>query len=617
MHARSLFFRHGSVDVQINGIGPRNPARCHIRDFTVASRKEAPRPVRLSSWYSPTLSSDDVASIDTIDSMKILLRGGYVRQSASGTYTYLANGLRILNKITAIIDEEMSAIGASRIEMPQLLQSKLWHKTGRVEAMGSELFRFKDRRGSEMILAPTHEEEVTKLVGSDVDSHKALPVRVYQIGRKFRDEPRPRAGLLRTKEFLMKDMYSFDSSTELGKQAYADVRQAYANIFNRIFNWDAGLFESTLHKPAWREAEADTGAMGGKLSHEFHVEDPVGEDQLLSCDHCNYAANTECAVSSEADEMVASSPQDLQVKLFESHSSEESSLVALVYPKRSELNPVALQKYHLKSIEEDHSTRSLRIVQDTAVKMDATLLLEFVKQSFPRTTFTFDESSESHTQEMIRVAKDGDLCAHCNTGHLHQRNAIEIGHTFLLGKRYSEALGYYVVPPGQRHREPLQMGCYGIGVTRIMGALAQRALDYFLRLNTQSTSGRSAKAGFVWPSAVAPFQALVLPSKPLTADKLEAAMNLCNLLASGTLPDWRGNPSADLHKIHIPMTEIALDDRPERTLGSSLFDAELTGYPFIFILGKHWEKTGEVEVRRIGYPTCYATFEGVHSIEKS
>ena len=191
MHARSLFFRHGTVTMQISSIGRRNTARCHARKFTTARRKEAPHPVRLSSWYSPTLSSDDVASIDTIDSMKILLRGGYVRQSASGTYTYLANGLRILNKITAIIDEEMTAIGASRIEMPQLLQSKLWHKTGRIEAMGNELFRFKDRRGSEMILAPTHEEEVTKLVGSDVDSHKSLPVRVYQVGRKFRDEPRP------------------------------------------------------------------------------------------------------------------------------------------------------------------------------------------------------------------------------------------------------------------------------------------------------------------------------------------------------------------------------------------------------------------------------------------
>ncbi|WFC99191.1 proline--tRNA ligase [Malassezia yamatoensis] len=543
--------------------------------------------------------------------MKILLRGGYVRQSASGTYTYLANGLRILNKITAIIDEEMAAIGASRIEMPQLLQSKLWHKTGRVQAMGNELFRFKDRRGSELILAPTHEEEVTKLVGSDVDSHKALPVRVYQVGRKFRDEPRPRAGLLRTKEFLMKDMYSFDSSTELGKQAYEDVRRAYANIFNRIFSWDAGLFGAASHTSAWIEAEADSGAMGGKLSHEFHVEDPVGEDQLLSCDHCDYAANTECAVSLGPDKMVATSPQDLRVRLFESQSGEKSRFVAMVYPKWSELNPVALERYHLKDIEQANSTQILRIIQDTAVKVDTTLLLEFVQQSFPKTTLTFDKSSESLTRDMIRIAKDGDLCAHCNIGHLHQRNAIEIGHTFLLGKRYSEALGYSVVPPGQKHREPLQMGCYGIGVTRIMGALAQRALDYFLRLNTQSTSNRSPKAGFVWPSTVAPFQALVLPSKPLTNEKLEAAMNLCNLLARGTSPAWRETPSADLHQIHIPITEIALDDRPERSLGSSLFDAELTGYPFIFILGKHWEKTGEVEVRRIGYSTGYATFRGV------
>ena len=566
------------------------------------------RPVRLSTVYNPTLSAAATDSLDTIDSLKLLLRGGYVRQSASGTYSYLPAGLRMLNKITRVIDEEMESIGASRIEMPQLLPSALWHKTGRVQAMGSELFRFKDRRGSEMILAPTHEEEVTKLVGADVESHRALPVRVYQIGRKFRDEPRPRAGLLRTKEFLMKDMYSFDLDVASAKQAYADVRGAYARIFDRIFDWSALPLPPTT-APAWREAEADTGAMGGTFSHEFHVEDPVGEDTVLSCDACTYAANVECAASAAPPERVVTSQDAAQVTLWAS-AHDASDVVALVYPASATLNHLVVAREHLVPLPPTLSGAHVRIVRDPSVDLDDAAVRAAVERAAePIAPASIAEQVDT---AMLRTAEAGDVCGACSHGHLHEHRAMEIGHTFLLGTRYTEALGYRVAEPGSNERVPLQMGCYGIGVTRILGALAQRAMLAYQTLHPGAAKGKRARVGFVWPRAVAPFEALVLPAVPHTSEKLQAAKWLCTLLDAGVTPTWRDASADDPATLCVPAREIALDDRTDRTLGSSLFDAELAGYPVVFLLGKHWEQTGEVEVRRAGHAPRYATFAGVH-----
>lgn len=448
-------------------------------------------PVRLSKLFVPTVPADALAAGDTLESVRRLLRGGYVRQSASGTYSYLPIGMRMLKKVTHIIEEEMDAVDASQVEMPQLLSPALWHKTGRFEAMGHELYRLKDRRGSDMILAPTHEEEVTKLVGMEIESAKSLPVRVYQIGRKFRDEPRPRAGLLRTKEFLMKDLYSFDLSVQEAQATYEEVRQAYGRVFERIFHWDH------ISEPTWMQANADSGAMGGTFSHEFHVLDPAGEDTLLACDDCTYASNVECAVSHD-------------------------------------------------SIQHDRDVQA------------------------------------------------GDTCHACGSGQLHEHRAIEVGHTFLLGTRYSEALGYGVVPPQQQNREPLQMGCYGIGVTRILGALAQRAAREF---DLQQVPDGKRRAGFVWPNELAPFHALVLPSTPR---HMEAAQRLCLQLDQGL--------SLDGEACQIPLWDVALDDRTDKSLGSRLFDADLLGSPWVFVLGKHFEKERKVEVRRVGHPVQYITY---------
>ncbi|WFC95187.1 proline--tRNA ligase [Malassezia brasiliensis] len=566
------------------------------------------RPVRLSSVYNPTLPAAATDSLDTIDSLKLLLRGGYVRQSASGTYSYLPAGLRMLNKITRIIDEEMESIGASRIEMPQLLPSALWHKTGRVQVMGSELFRFKDRRGTEMILAPTHEEEVTKLVGADVESHRALPVRVYQIGRKFRDEPRPRAGLLRTKEFLMKDMYSFDLNVAAAKQAYADVRGAYARIFDRIFDWSASPLPPTT-APTWREAEADTGAMGGTFSHEFHVEDSIGEDTVLSCDNCTYAANVECAASAPPPERIVTSMDDAQVVLWAT-AHDTAHVVALVLPASATLNPLVVAHERLEPLPAEVRGAHIRVVRDTAVEIDDTAVRAAVARAAESVAPA--SISEQVDTAMLRTADAGDMCGACMHGHLHEHRAMEIGHTFLLGTRYTEALGYRVAEPGSNERVPLQMGCYGIGVTRILGALAQRAMHAYQALHPNASKGKRARVGFVWPHTVAPFEALVLPAVPHSPEKLQAAERLCASLDAGVSPTWREASADNPATLCIPAREIALDDRADRTLGSSLFDAELAGYPIVFLLGKHWEQTGEVEVRRAGRAPQYATFAGVH-----
>ncbi|PKI84464.1 proline--tRNA ligase [Malassezia vespertilionis] len=573
-------------------------ARRRIKVHSATARRvhtawpKAARPVRLSALYSPTLSADATSAADSIESLKLLLRGGYVRQTASGSYTYLPLGMRMIDKIRGIIDEEMQAIGASCIEMPQLLGSALWHKTGRMDAMGSELFRLRDRRGAEMILAPTHEEEVTRLIGSEIDSAKCLPVRVYQIGRKFRDEPRPRAGLLRTKEFLMKDLYTFDSDADAAKASYADVGRAYSNIFNRVFDWQH-LGESAT---VWRAAEADTGAMGGTFSHEYHVEDPIGEDTVLSCSACAYSANTECATSK------AQPAQHFQVQLHQ--RADASSLYALVMPKSAVLHPLAMARFGLVSWNGEGRADKLRVLVDSSCALPDTTLRTIVQDGIANRVTDVPAISTIQQDTQLCAAQAGDPCSECPDGALEAHRAIEVGHTFLLGTRYSTALGYGVGSGAQR--VPLQMGCYGIGVTRVLGALAQHAARMYTK---QNTNAQRKRAGFVWPLAVAPFRALVLPSPPHTPEKMHAANTLCALLDNGTAPRWCTS-SGPLH-LHVPHYDIALDDRSCLSFGARIFDADLVGYPLVFILGKHWEKTGEVEVRMAGGTTRYAHIEGV------
>lgn len=459
-----------------------------------------------------------------------------------------------------------------------------------------------------MILAPTHEEEVTKLIGSEIDSVKSLPVRVYQIGRKFRDEPRPRAGLLRTKEFLMKDLYTFDATAEEATSTYADVRQAYHNIFHRIFNWSH--LPSLPARPTWIEvclfviltqAAADSGSMGGSFSHEYHVEDSAGEDTLFSCDHCSYASNQECATALEPSSDVCSSTGRVHVHLY----SNSTSLHVAVVPAGTSVNPSAAPFSQCQPYQGEGNLPVYIWLDTSCSNVPPHQIVDLVRQTVADARgcdLTDVPNPSAMKTSAIRLARVGDTCASCGVGHLQEHRAIEVGHTFLLGTKYSAALGYGVVPrsvgSGSQKKEPLQMGCYGIGVTRILGALAQTSMNLFHALQSSQNSKTRAREGFVWPSDLAPFSALVLPA---SHKQMEAALKLCSQLASGF---EQGDSSQT--NIQVPLNDIALDDRVGQSLGSRLFDADLLGYPYVYVLGKHFDKTGQVEIRQVGQDVQYA-----------
>ena len=632
-------------------------------------------PVRLSRLYVPTLADERVASPETIPSLRRLLRGGYVRQvcisrlfphaltrqSASGTYSYLPLGLRMLGKISAIIDEELEHVRIVSRSNPLLTAIRLAPRASRCRSCsrlqpGTSLGASK-RWAPRYVSAPPpstdpaavpiqgppgrRDDSCADERGGGNTPHRCRPeqpkaaadpripdqcvLRWAELGwltivaRKFRDEPRPRAGLLRTKEFLMKDLYSFDANEEAAQEAYSSVRQAYTNIFQRIFDWRQ--LEAMRGQRVWREAEADTGAMGGSFSHEYHVEDAAGEDTLLSCNSCGYAANSECAKSRPADGRAPAGAADLAVDLYLQPAAEADrppTLVAAVRPAWRRLNDVGIPPRAGPLAEQSlaappgSSTSASVLVDPMCGSLDPAEITEAVRTAANASPLTADVPvPDSHTVTSLCLAEEGDGCPECKDGRLSEQRAIEVGHTFLLGTRYSEPLGCTVpgTTPGAG-REPVQMGCYGIGITRILGALAQRAATLFDEAQGAATA-KGKRAGFVWPASVAPFEALVLPAGQLTPEKQRAVDQLCTALHSGVVPRWSDAAPPGPAELHAAPGQVALDDRTEQSLGSRLYDADLMGYPIVFVFGKHWERTGEVEVRRAGQPTSYAVIEGV------
>lgn len=688
----------------------------HVRDARRRPFSTYAGPVRqrmaktyLSKYFHPTVAPEqmagflEAASADPAENgsadeaLSMLIQGGYIRQSSSGVFTFLPPGLKLLRRIERIIEEEMEAIGSSRIDMPTLLPNKLWKKSGRDAAMGSELYRLRDRKGANYVLAPTHEEEVTKLVGSEVLSYKQLPVKVYQMTRKHRDEPRPRMGLLRTREFVMKDMYSFDASVEEAHQSYNEVQHAYECIMRRLFEEPSG--GSGQQKKAWRVAEADTGAMGGSKSHEYHIEDPAGEDDLLVCNTCSYTANTECAQGSPSAAALPTISSDLAVELW-AHSSDPvnaGALTAIAYSKSLPLNPVkvsaALAKIDASSEDQQNPVllhpgprgqiswdwkdrpegpmirfNRMDIIADAAcASVTPDEVEEAVEEAIhayagmpndggpstrpslrdyfpgaetlpPRNAPVSGELppdtppsapslglSLSMQYQSLHSAQEGFKCPSCHRGELQGTKAIEVGHTFLLGTRYSEALKYqFAARPTETNKTQekrfLQMGCFGLGVTRLIGVLAIKARRSFLlaeqeaaRLKNGTEGAKSSakpkdaaprhRPGFLWPPSLAPFTHMVIlesPAKSKVADALTAEM-VCKALDaklaeitrnfevesspadSGAEPrnpaimiDDRGLPRADADSQAAPA--------PAPSLGSRLRDADLLGVPEVWIL---------------------------------
>ncbi|MCD6352062.1 MAG: proline--tRNA ligase [Armatimonadetes bacterium] len=545
--------------------------------------------MRASQYYMPTLRQAPAEA--DLPSHKLLLRGGFIRQVAAGVFSYLPLGYRVLRKVEQIVREEMNRAGAVELHMPVLSPSEWWQRTGRWEAYGDLLFRVEDRQGRWFALGPTHEEVITSLVARDVSSYKQLPVTLYQIQVKFRDELRPRAGLIRGREFLMKDAYSFDLDQEGLDRSYQAMFEAYKRIFER------------LHLPM-TIVEAEGGVIGGSETREFMLLSEAGEDTIFRCDSCDYQANAECARSrppeplkerdtlssrelvetpgmttiEQVSEFLGCTPEQLVKTLI--YYADGRFVAALVRGDR-DLNEAklyaALQAKELRMAtpEEIQQVTGAPVGFSGPVGLPDEVLIVADEEIAAMSEFVVganqadahlvgvDWGSDFEVDQWadLRTVRHGDPCPRCERGYLAAHRAIELGHLFKLGTKYSEPLGAYVDAPDGR-QVAVEMGCYGIGVSRIVAALVEAYHD---------------DDGILWPLPVAPFQVVIL-ALDAEGEVAEAAARLAEALESA---GW----------------EVLLDDRDERP-GVKFKDADLIGFPLQVVVGKKLKAEGMVEVRR-------------------
>ncbi len=541
--------------------------------------------MRVSKLLSKTLR-DDPSEVETI-SHKLMLRSGMILQVTSGVYSYLPLALRSIQKIEQIVREEMNAANGQEVLMPALQPLEIWQQTGRNEAFGDNLFTLKDRREREMVLAPTHEETITAMAAAHIESYRDLPVTLYQIQTKFRDEPRPRAGLLRGREFIMKDAYSFNLNQNSLDESYQRMREAYRNIFRRC-----GL--PTI------EVEADSGAIGGKDSHEFIMPAESGEDLILFCNESGYAANVERAKSTISN-VVITEPDELElidtpsVKTIEELSSflgiaKEQTLKAVFYQADSELilvtirgdievNEVKLKNHlhvtdlHLATEEETRLSsltpgstspiglNNIRTIADFSIELGGNYAAganindkHYINVNYPR-DFKVDEILD------IATAREGDKSPD-GKGILVSTRGIEVGHVFKLGTFFTDALGLEYADE-QGKLSPVLMGCYGIGVSRILAAAIEQNHD---------------DKGIIFPAPIAPYQVQLI------------SLNSDNEEVSST--------SAVLYQALIDSgCDVLWDDRLE-TAGVKFNDSDLLGLPLRIIVSPRNLKDGVIELKR-------------------
>jgi prolyl-tRNA synthetase len=528
-----------------------------------------------------------------IISHQLMLRSGMIRKVAAGIYTYMPLGLRSVRKVEQIVREEMDRAGCLELLMPMVIPAELWEESGRWEQYGRELLRLKDRKDAQFCLGPTHEEVITDVVRNTVKSYRQLPLNLYQIQGKFRDEIRPRFGLMRGREFIMKDAYSFDLDSSAADGAYEKMYTAYQNIFRRC-----GL--------NFRAVEADTGNIGGSSSHEFMVLADSGEDAIVSCDTCDYAANVEKAqlrvlegqrpepaqeleaVNTPEQKSVAEVAQFLGIEpkqmlktlLLESDSGEQ---VAVLLRGDRELNEIKLcRKLGCNEVKlvDDATVENLtgaprgfagpvglklRILADNEVALMADAVAGANKADTHYRGVNYGRDFEVDEFADLRQAEAGDGCPRCN-GTLQSWRGIEVGHVFKLGTKYSEALGATVLN-AEGKEEPLVMGCYGIGIGRSVAAAIEQNHD---------------KNGIIFPMPIAPFQVLITLLNPKDEEVSKAGEELYAYLQDNGI-------------------EVLLDDRDERP-GSKFKDADLIGIPLRVTVGARGlkEDTFEVSWRKDG-----------------
>ncbi|HDR47203.1 MAG TPA: proline--tRNA ligase, partial [Geoalkalibacter subterraneus] len=499
--------------------------------------------MRYSQYLLPTLK--ETPSDAEVVSHQLMLRAGMIRKVAAGIYDYLPLGLRSLRKVEQIVREEMDRAGAHEVLMPMVVPAELWQESGRWQQYGKELLRLKDRKQGEFCLGPTHEEVITDIVRNDVRSYRQLPLNLYQIQTKFRDEIRPRFGLMRGREFIMKDAYSFDMDDAGADRSYDRMYQAYRRIFERC-----GL--------KFRAVEADTGNIGGSSSHEFMVLAASGEDEIVSCDSCEYAANVEKAEIRSAGQTAAEPGAPLEKVLTPARKTiEEVSAFLKVEPRQliktlimqtdtgetlavllrgdQELNDIKLcrlldcawvemaaEEVVLKTTGAPSGFAGpvgldLRTVADLEVQAMSDFIVGANEKDAHFTGANLGRDIQVEQFADLRKAQAGDPCPRCD-GRLEVWRGIEVGHVFKLGTKYSESLGAKVLDD-QGHERTLVMGCYGIGIGRTMAAAIEQNHD---------------ENGIIWPLAVAPFQVLVVMLNPNDEAVREAAEDLYQqLLAAG------------------------------------------------------------------------------------
>ena len=545
--------------------------------------------MRYSNYFIPTLK-DDPSDAEVV-SHKLMIRGGMIRKLAAGIYNYLPLGLRSIGKVEAIVREEMNKAGAIELLMPAVLPGELWEESGRWDYYGKELLRFKDRADREFCIGPTHEEIITDIVRRDISSYKQLPVNLYQIQTKFRDEIRPRFGVMRAREFIMKDAYSFDATVEGAEKSYWSMYEAYTRIFERC-----GL--------EFRAVLADTGNIGGNFSHEFMVLAPTGEDIIMSCDKCDYAANLELAeiggqevaeyISEESSDSikevhtpnlksVEEVAQQLNVKpsnLIKTMIVEvDGNLIAALVRGDYELSLTKLRKSLGAEIVElatpDQILEStggpmgfsgpvglnIRTVADISVKTMGTSVTGANKADYHVINVNLGKDFEINEFYDIRVASDGDKCPKCDGGSLVSTRGIEVGHVFMLGTKYSEAMNATFADSDGKEK-PFIMGCYGIGIGRTVAAAIEQNHD---------------ESGMIFPKSLAPFQVTVLPLKIKDERILaESERIYSELIEAGY--------------------EAIIDDRDVGP-GFKFKDAELIGIPIIVAVGPRTIKDDEAEVK--------------------
>lgn len=579
--------------------------------WRVLSSATTRSPVALRSMlWIPT--EKEIPADAAIPSHQLLVRGGFIRKSGHGVYTFLPLGKKVMRNLEREIDAEMMAIGGNKLDLPVMIPAELWKQSGRWQTRGPELITFADRRDEKYALAPTHEESITSLVANHYTNNaEAASLRLYQVGRKFRDEVRPRFGLLRAREFVMKDMYSFDTTFDRALVTYEDVVGAYRAIL-----------KDRLKLPI-AQVEADSGNIGGNLSHEFHVVADVGEDALLSCGHetCGYAANVEKAQgkfpSLEQTQQVAEAAlvalvQSARVLLAQGETAEAWKLlvqaaqheqsdvtcallreqatddekaeavrrVALVLTREDRaVNELALKPFYndeeLEPIKTLPEEELQTLVQHKALRVFIDDSLQSLDSASPIVALAQEASSVAAEWGQFRLAEVGDGCPRCEHGHLEAKRGIEVGHVFYLGQKYSKPFNVTFTEHDpetkQTVKKVMEMGCFGLGVSRLIAAAVEVSHDAH---------------GIVWPVALAPFKVLVMAigCKKQDDPVAQAATSIARDLVSQQVGD-------------LTHEDVLLDDRWAESPGSKLAESELLGYPYRVVVGRRFAKEGLVEVQ--------------------